>query len=85
MLSCNEMKELYNRKFNQKYDELLKYIENKIFSNLLDGHIIINENETLSKNVKFADSNWISLLENAGYRVDNQENFLIPTVKISGW
>lgn len=85
MLSYNEMKELYNKKFNQKYDELLRYIENKIFNNLLDGHIIINENETLSKNVKFTDPNWISLLENAGYTVDNQENFLIPTVKISGW
>lgn len=85
MLSCNEMKELYNRKFNQKYDELLRYIENKIFNNLLDGHIVINENETLNKNVKFTDPNWISLLENVGYTVDNQKNVLIPTVKISGW
>ena len=85
MLSCGEMKKIRNKKYNQKYEELLQYIENKIFSNLLNESIFINENETLSKHIKFADPNWISLLENAGYTVDNQKNCLIPTVKISGW
>nr|DAX35482.1 MAG TPA: hypothetical protein [Caudoviricetes sp.] len=85
MKSCNEMKELRQQKHSQQYAELLKYIETKIFNNLTDRYIFINEDETLSKNVKFTDSNWINLLENAGYTVDDRSNFTVPTVKISGW
>lgn len=84
MRSCNEMKELRNKKRSKKYKELLEYIENKIFSNLSDGYIFINEDETLSKNVIFTDPKWISLLENAGYTVEDR-NFIVPTVKISDW
>lgn len=84
MKPCNEMKELRKQKRSQQYAELLKYIETKIFNNLTDRYIFINEDETLSKNVKFTDPNWINLLENAGYTVEDR-NFTVPTVKISGW
>lgn len=81
MRSCSEMKELRDK----KYEELLSYIERKIFSKLADGCIFINEDETLDKGVKFTDPRWITLLENAGYKVDDQNDFTVPTVKISGW
>lgn len=81
MKPCNEMKELRNK----KYENLLSYIERKIFSKLEDGYIFIDEDETLDKNVKFNDSRWITLLENSGYRVEYCDSFVTPTMKISGW
>lgn len=81
MKSCNEMKELRNK----KYEELLFYIERKIFNALEDGYIFIDEDETLDKNVKFNDSRWITLLENSGYKVEYYDSFVTPTMKISGW
>ena len=81
MKPCSEMKELRDK----KYEELLSYIERKIFNALEDGYIFIDEDETWDKDIKFKDSRWVSLLENAGYKIEYCESFATPTMKISGW
>lgn len=81
MRSCNEMKELRNK----KYDEFLGYIERNIMNHISSGYIYIDEDEALNKNIDFNNSRWINLLRNAGYTVEHCNNFTVPTVKISGW
>ena len=81
MKPCKEMKDLRNN----NYEDLLSYIELKILTNLTKGFIFIDEDETENKNVKFKDSRWITLLEEAGYKVEYCNNFVTPTVEISGW
>lgn len=81
MKPCKEMENLRN----DNYKELLSYIELKILTNLTKGYIRIDEDETEDKNVKFKDSRWITLLEEAGYKVEYCSNFVTPTVEISGW
>ena len=81
MKPCKEMKDLRN----SNYEDLLSYIELKILTNLTKGFIFIDEDETENKNVKFKDSRWIDLLEEAGYKVEYCSNFVTPTVEISGW
>ena len=81
MKSCKEMKNLRNN----NYKELLSYIELKILTNLTKGYIRIDEDETEDKNVKFKDGRWVGLLEEAGYKVEYCNNYVTPTVKISGW
>ena len=81
MKPCKEVRELRNK----SYDAFLAYIERKIFSNLSQGFIRIDEDEATDKDVKFKDGRWIDLLEEAGYKVEYCNNFVTPTVKISGW
>lgn len=81
MKPCKEVRELCNK----SYDAFLAYIERKIFSNLSQGFIHIDENEATDKDVKFKDGRWMDLLEEAGYKVEYCNNFVTPTVKISGW
>lgn len=81
MKPCKEVRELRNK----SYDASLAYIERKIFSNLSQGFIRIDENEATDKDVKFKDGRWMDLLEEAGYKVEYCNNFVTPTVKISGW
>lgn len=81
MKTCKEMKELRNK----NYADFMAYIERKILSNLQQGFIFIDENEATDKNISFRDSRWKTLLEEAGYRIDYASQFVIPTIKISGW
>ena len=81
MKPCKEVRELRN----ESYDAFLAYIERKILSNLSQGFIYIDENEAIDKDVKFKDGRWMDLLEEAGYKVEYCNNFVTPTVKISGW
>ena len=81
MKSCSEMRELRNA----HYTELLNHIESKILSNLTEGYIFIDENETKDFNVTLLEGRWINLLEEKGYKVDYCNNYVVPTIKISGW
>lgn len=81
MKPCKEVRELRNK----SYDAFLAYIERKIFSNLSQGFIRIDEDEATDKDVKFKDGRWMDLLEEAGYKVEYCNNFVTPTVEISGW
>lgn len=81
MKSCKEVRELRN----ENYKKLLTYIENKILNSLNKGFIFIDEDEVIEHDVKFNDNRWIDLLEDAGYKVKYCNNFVTPTVEISGW
>lgn len=81
MKSCQEMKELRSK----SYEDLISYIERKMLSNIRNGYIYIDSDETLDKNVNFNDSGWINILEEKGYKVSYCSNFAISTVEISGW
>lgn len=81
MKPCKEVRELRNK----YYEEFLSYVERKILNNVLDGYIFIDENEATDKKVSFRDGRWINLLEEAGYKIDYCNNYVTPTVKISGW
>lgn len=81
MKPCKEVRELRNK----YYEEFLAYVERKILNNVLDDYIFIDENEATDKKVSFRDGRWINLLEEAGYKIDYCNNYVTPTVKISGW
>lgn len=81
MKPCKEVRELRN----ENYKKLLTYIENKILNSLNKGFIFIDENEVIEHDLKFNDNRWIDLLEDAGYKVGYCNNFVTPTVEISGW
>lgn len=81
MKSCKEVRELRN----ENYKELLTYIENKILNSLNKGFIFVDEDEVIEHDVKFNDNRWIDLLEDTGYKVEYCNNFVTPTVEISGW
>ena len=81
MKPCKEVKELRN----ENYKPFLAYVERKILSNLNKGFIFIDEDEAIEHDIPFKDNRWISLLEDAGYKVEYCSNFVTPTVEISGW
>lgn len=81
MKPCKEVRELRNR----KYQEFLAYIERKILNNLSDGYIHINEDEAIDNGVSFKEGRWMDLIEDAGYKVEYCNNFVTPTIEISGW
>lgn len=81
MKPCKEVRELRN----ENYKKLLTYIENKILNSLNKGFIFIDEDEVIEHDISFKDSRWINLLEEAGYKVEYRNNFVTPTVEISGW
>lgn len=81
MEPCKEVRELRNG----KYQEFLAYIERKILNNLSDGYIHINEDEAIDNGVSFKEGRWMDLIEDAGYKVEYCNNFVTPTIEISGW
>lgn len=81
MITSKEMAELHRK----RYDKFLSYIERKIINEISNGFIFINEDEALDNDVKFRNSGWITLLEEAGYKTEYCTNFTQPTYKIYGW
>lgn len=81
MKPCKEVKELRN----ENYKPFLAYIERKILSNLNKGFIFINEDEAIDNGVSFKEGRWMDLIEDAGYKVEYCNNFVTPTIEISGW
>nr|DAS77124.1 MAG TPA: hypothetical protein [Caudoviricetes sp.] len=55
---------------NAQYNEFLAYVERKILNGLTTGFIFIDEDEVLKHNISFHDKRWISLLEEAGYKIE---------------
>lgn len=81
MKPCKEVRELRNK----KYQDFLAYIERKILNNLTTGFIFIDEDEVLEHDIDFNDKRWISLLEEAGYKIEYCNDRSTPNVEISGW
>lgn len=81
MKTCKEVRELRNK----SYDAFLAYIERKILNGLTMGFIFIDEDEAIKHKIAFNDKRWISLLEEAGYKVEYCSGSTTPNVEISGW
>ena len=81
MKTCKEMKDLRNASYN----DFLAYIERKILNGLTTDFIFIDEDEVLKHNISFHDKRWISLLEEAGYKIEYCNGSTTPNVEISGW
>lgn len=81
MKTCKEMKDLRNA----CYDDFLAYIERKILNSLSQGFIFIDEDEAIEHKIAFSDKRWISLLEEAGYKIEYCNGSTTPNVEISGW